>query len=138
MAQSVAGDVTGAELETALAGVPSLSRLLEVVVEAHGDRVAVLDSNTGASFTYKEFGRRVRATAYALQHQGVKSGDRVAIALPNGWQYAVTYFAIQAAGAVAVLVNIRFTEGEIEHVLSDSGSVVVVTDPELRAGIPSS
>ncbi len=29
--------------------------------------------------------------------------------MPNGWRYAVAYYGIQLAGAVAVLVNTRFT-----------------------------
>jgi acyl-CoA synthetase (AMP-forming)/AMP-acid ligase II len=47
--------------------------------------------------------------------------------LPNGWHYAVCYFGVQLAGAVAVLVNTRLTGTEIEHVLRDSGARLVLT-----------
>jgi len=137
MGQVGSDDIAAVEHEAALAGAPSLSRLLEIVVLAHAERTAVVDSSTGDVFTYAEFGERVRTAAQALQGLGIRPGDRVAIALPNSWQYAVTYFAVQAVGAVAVLVNIRFTVGEIEHVLSDSGSALVVTDAELRSRIPA-
>jgi len=124
------------EVERSLRDAPSLSAMLAVTVAAHGPRPALLDD--GVSFTYDEFDQRVRGTAFALQRLGVKAGDRVAIVLPNCWEYAVTYFAIQAAGAVAVLVNIRFAEGEIAHVLSDSGATVVVADETLSAKVPAS
>ncbi|MGO4202195.1 AMP-binding protein [Rhodococcus sp. TAF43] len=63
--------------------------MLAVTVAAHGPRPAILDA--GVSFTYNQFDQRVRDTAFTLQ--GVKAGDRVAIVLPNCWEYAVTYFA---------------------------------------------
>ncbi|HKD87731.1 MAG TPA: AMP-binding protein, partial [Streptosporangiaceae bacterium] len=46
-----------------------------------------------------------RQVARRLLHRGVRPGDRVALALPNGWRYAVAYGGVQLAGAVAVLVN---------------------------------
>src|SRR5262249_11738178 len=60
-------------------------------------------------------------------------GDRVAILLPNGWYYAVSYLGIQLAGAVAVLVNTRLAAPEIEYVLRDSGARLVITDDALGA-----
>lgn len=124
-----------AEHEAGLSAASTIPDLLSRTVAAYGSRPALLDG--AVAFTYAELESRVKDAAHALQVQGVAAGDRVAIALPNCWEYAVAYFATQAAGAVAVLVNIRFTETEIAHVLADSGSVVVITDADLVARIPA-
>jgi acyl-CoA synthetase (AMP-forming)/AMP-acid ligase II len=71
-----------------------------------------------------------------LRARGVRPGDRIALALPNGWRYAVAYYGVQLAGAVAVLVNTRFAAPEIEYVLADSGASYVVTDAELAPRVP--
>ncbi|HEX8007260.1 MAG TPA: AMP-binding protein, partial [Trebonia sp.] len=74
--------------------------------------------------------------ARRLRTRGVRPGDRVALALPNGWRYAVAYYGVQLAGAVAVLVNTRFAPPEIEYILADSGASFVVVDAELAGRMP--
>jgi acyl-CoA synthetase (AMP-forming)/AMP-acid ligase II len=77
-----------------------------------------------------------RRVARRLLARGVRPGDRVALALPNGWRYAVAYGGVQLAGAVAVLVNTRFTPPEIEYVLADSGARYTIVDTDTAARVP--
>jgi acyl-CoA synthetase (AMP-forming)/AMP-acid ligase II len=77
-----------------------------------------------------------RQVARRLLDRGVRPGDRVALALPNGWRYAVAYSGVQLAGAVAVLVNTRFAPPETEHVLSDSGASFTVVDGQTAGRVP--
>src|SRR5262249_53900710 len=77
-----------------------------------------------------------RRVARRLLDRGVRPGDRVALALPNGWRYAVAYYGVQLAGAVAVLVNTRFTPRENEYVLADSGAKYSVVDSDTAARVP--
>ena len=64
---------------------------------------------------------------------GIERGDRVGIRLPNGNAWALAFFGIQMFGAVAVPVNTRFTESEIEYVVTDSGASYVF---EPGTGLP--
>ena len=48
----------------------------------------------------------------------------------------MAYYGVQLAGAVAVLVNTRFTAPEIEYVLIDSGADFVVVDAGLAPRVP--
>ena len=48
-----------------------------------------------------------------------------ASACRNGNDWALAFFGIQMLGAVAVPVNTRFTESEIEYVVTDSGASFV-------------
>lgn len=114
---------------------PNLSALLARSCDAHPDRTALIDGET--SFTYNQLHDAISELAHELRARQIGPSDRVAIALPNCWQYVVGYFAIQAVGAVAVLVNIRFTGTEIRHVLGDSGTKLVITNDQLASGIDS-
>src|SRR5262249_17280131 len=100
----------------------NLATMLYDVAEEHGDREALVDGATRLDF--RAVLGRAKAIAAGLD---VEPGDRVAILLPNGWHYAVSYFGVQLAGAVAVLVNTRLAAPEIEYVLRDSGARLVIT-----------
>jgi long-chain acyl-CoA synthetase len=69
---------------------------------------------------------RATRVAGGLRAAGVQRGDRVAIRLPNGNDWALAFYGIQLAGAIAVPVNTRFTESEIEYVVSDSGATLTI------------
>src|SRR5579859_6332826 len=86
--------------------------------------------------THRQAASRARMVARRLAARGVRPGDRVALALPNGWRYAVTYLGIQLAGATAVLVNTRFAPPEIQYVLADSDACAAVVDAETSARVP--
>ena len=58
----------------------------------------------------------------ACRAAGLQRGDRAAIRLPNGVDWVLAFWGAQLAGVVAVPVNTRFTESEVEYVVSDSGA----------------
>ncbi|MFI5500728.1 class I adenylate-forming enzyme family protein [Nocardia asteroides] len=59
----------------------------------------------------------------------VRTGDRVAIMLPNVVQWPVCWLAILKAGGVVVPVNSSYQRADLEFVLRDSGARVLITDP---------
>ena len=64
--------------------------------------------------TYGELADLVLRTAGGLRAQGVGRGANVAVACPTGIDAVVAYLGVQAAGAVAVMVNHRNTMPECE------------------------
>ena len=98
------------------------------------DSPALVEEQT--VLTHRQAAARARTVAGRLAARGVRPGDRVALALPNGWRYAVAYYGVQLAGATAVLVNTRFAPPEIEYVLADSGACAAVVDAETAARVP--
>ena len=68
-----------------------------------------------------------RGSPAACAISGIERGDRVAIRLGNGLDWCLAFFGIQLAGAIAVPVNTRFSESEVEYVITDSGSKFVCT-----------
>jgi long-chain acyl-CoA synthetase len=88
------------------------------------ERVAYV--SVGANLTYGELARKATAFAAFLQSVGVKPGERVAIMLPNTFQYPVALFGVLKAGAVVVNVNPLYTVRELAHQLKDSGAQTIV------------
>jgi long-chain acyl-CoA synthetase len=88
------------------------------------------------TWSFAETMRHVDALAAALVHRfGVAPGDRVAIAMRNYPEWIVAFGAITSVGAVAVSLNAWWTADETDFGLRDSGSRVLIADPEraLRA-----
>jgi acyl-CoA synthetase (AMP-forming)/AMP-acid ligase II len=86
----------------------------EAIVEDEGERI-----------TYRELWDRSARIAGGLRALGIERGDRVAIRFINGLDWCLAFFGIQLAGAIAVPVNTRFSEPEVDYVITDSGSKYV-------------
>ncbi len=121
--------------DLASASAPTVGALLLRSARRWPDSPFLVEKQT--TLTHRQAAALARAAARRLAARGVRPGDRVALALPNGWRYAVAYYAVQLAGATAVLVNTRFAPPEIEHVLEDSGACAVVVDGETAARVPA-
>ncbi|MCU1309318.1 MAG: AMP-dependent synthetase and ligase [Candidatus Angelobacter sp.] len=78
--------------------------------------------------SYAEFAELVGITAKNLVAVGIRPGEVVAIYMPNGWEYAVSYHAITLAGAVPTLLNPSYREREARYQLENSGAVALITD----------
>lgn len=102
----------------------SLVEYFDECTTRYADRVAYISA--GARLTYAALARKAEAFAAYLQSLGVKPGERVAIMLPNSFQYPVTLFGALKAGAIVVNVNPLYTPRELAHQLKDSGAETIV------------
>jgi long-chain acyl-CoA synthetase len=71
------------------------------------------------------------AFAVALQERGVQRGDRIAMYLQNVPQVPLTVLAAWKCGAVIVPCNPMLRERELQKILLDSGSRVLVCQDDL-------
>jgi len=105
--------------------IKSLKALIEDCCQRYADRIAY--RCMGTSLTYAQLDAQSRAFgAWLQQRAGLKSGDRLAIMLPNVLQYPVAMFGAIRAGLTVVNTNPLYTVSELEHQLKDSGAVAVV------------
>jgi long-chain acyl-CoA synthetase len=80
-----------------------------------------------ARMSYGEWDRTSRAFAAFLREElGCRSGDRLAIMLPNMLAYPVAFLGALRAGLIAVNVNPLYTPRELKEQLVDSGASVIV------------
>ncbi|MBI5604237.1 MAG: long-chain-fatty-acid--CoA ligase [Deltaproteobacteria bacterium] len=103
----------------------NLANILELQAVKRPEKTAVLFGVKG--YTYAHLNEEANRMANALISLGVQKGDRVAMWLPNCPEFITTFFGIIKTGAVVVPLNILFKAREIEYLLSNSGSKVLVT-----------
>ncbi len=96
---------------------------------------AIAVETPAGACSYAELLERARASAGELAARGAGRGERVAIALPAGLDFACALHACLLLGAVAVPVDLRL--GERERAAIVDGAAVVVDEP-LRAGAAGS
>lgn len=84
------------------------------------------------AYSYAELHRESNRLAHGLRADGLGPGDRVAYLGKESVQYYATVFACAKIGAVLVPVNFRLTGTEVEHILRDSHSALLIVDADLR------
>ncbi len=107
---------------------PSIVAVLAEACDKFRDRPAF--RNFGKTISFDDVDRLSAAFASYLLHElKLKSGDRVALMLPNVLQYPIAIFGVLRAGLTVVNTNPLYTPRELRHQLVDSGaSAIVVID----------
>jgi long-chain acyl-CoA synthetase len=80
--------------------------------------------------SHREYLKRTERLAAGLAAQGVKSGDRVAVAARNCLEFADLYGATALIGAIMLPVNWRLSADEMAYVLADGAPTLVIVGPE--------
>lgn len=80
--------------------------------------------------TYAQAHAQVNAIANWLFRQGVKPGDRVAIAMRNYPEWLLIYWASVSIGVAVVGMNAWWVTDELEYAMKDSAPKVVFCDEE--------
>ncbi|MCX5268384.1 AMP-binding protein [Streptomyces sp. NBC_00199] len=70
--------------------------------------------------------------AGVLADHGVRAGDRVLLALPDGVAWVAAFLGVARLGAVAVLVNPELPAAEHAFIAEDSAAVLCLTGPGLE------
>lgn len=72
--------------------------------------------------TYAELWRRVSAITGFFRAHGLNRGDRVALLIENSVDYVAAYYAVLAAGGVAVALNTAARERDLQNWITHSGA----------------
>ena len=108
---------------------PSPSTLLEILQHADPDRTAMVVPEFGIRVTYASLLKQVVAMADALAAAGIRRGNRVAMALPNGLPTVVSFLAASIAGTAAPL-NPAYRHDEFAFFLEDTNARVLLCPAE--------
>lgn len=98
------------------------------------DRVAVRFGDR--TWTYRELDEAVSAAAAVLLERGLRPGERVAAYGHNSDAYLIGFLGCARAGLVHVPVNHHLAGDDLDYQLRQSGSVLVLSDPQLRDRLP--
>jgi acyl-CoA synthetase (AMP-forming)/AMP-acid ligase II len=113
----------------------TLADTLERTADLHPDREAIVYPAKDQQWTYAEFDRKANRLANALADLGVEKGDRVSTMLFNGSEIALTVYACAKLGAVFNPLNYRLPAGEVEFIVNDAESKVLVYEADTREAV---
>ena len=85
--------------------------------------------------THAEVADRAARIAGGLQKLGVKQGDSVCILMRNDIAFIEAAYAAMRLGAYAVPVNWHFKPDEVNYVLKDSGTSVLICHADMLHGL---
>ncbi|MET7982723.1 acyl-CoA synthetase [Streptomyces sp. NPDC005281] len=88
------------------------------------------------SWTYAELDEAVSRAATVLLDEGLSPGDRVGAYGHNSDAYLIGFLACARAGLVHVPVNQNLTGDDLAYIVGQSGSSLVLTDPDLAGRLP--
>jgi len=99
-------------------------------VEQSPDYEAVVTSSR--RWTYGELAAEAEVLATRLLQEGFRLGDSLAIYIPNGFDFIMTFLALARSGFVAVPLNVNYQAGELRGYLQHSGVRAVITEEKRR------
>ena len=93
-----------------------------------------LDGNR--ALTYAQLSDQVRMVRNVLYKKGIRRKDRVALYSANSVEFVVVYMAVVSLGAIIIPVNSSLVDREVDFILRDSETKLLVTDTPLQVEAP--
>ncbi len=94
------------------------------------ERVAVVEGKTET--TYRHLDQLIRRCAGRLIEKGGHGRETVALLVPNGLDFAVSYFGALAAGKSVLPLNPALSHEELSFIVGDAGVETLVASPALH------
>jgi fatty-acyl-CoA synthase len=118
--------------ETTLIGL-TIGDLFDQIVQAHGDRDALVDRGQGLRYSYTALRAAVDNAARAFRALGLRKGERLGIWAPNRAEWVITQFATPKLGVIMVNINPAYQSAELEYALRQSGISTLVLAPGFKS-----
>ncbi len=90
------------------------------------DKAAYIMAETGETVTFGELEDRANQIAHALRDLGLKVGDTFAIFAENSARFFEICWAAQRSGLYYVAISSRLTAPEVEYIIKDSNSRLLI------------
>ena len=107
----------------------NVAQILETAANLFPEKTAILFEDQ--AITYRQLNAAANRLTNALTANGIQPGSRVALYLTNIPAFAICYYAILKAGAIAVSVNPMLKAYELKYILNDCRAAVLFTVGEL-------
>lgn len=106
----------------------TVGELLEWSRANYPDKLGLIFKEKNHYWTFTEFDEKANQFANALIQLGVGKGDVVSTFLYNSSEFALTQFATAKIGAIFNPINYRLTAAELQYILNNAESKVLVFD----------
>ena len=110
----------------------NIGDLLQQRTRENPSKTFLISENDGRSWSYNDFSVAVDRTTGLLAARGIGKGDVVSLLMPNSPEYVIAYFACFMIGAIAGPVNSMLKPAEVEWVIRNSESKLVLAESSLQ------
>ena len=118
----------------ATADMNIIQALEHTASEAPGKEALILDDKR---VTYGELDAASNRVANALLGMGMKRGAHVAILMSHSPNWVINYFGVIKGGGIAVLLNTALKAPELDILLRDSDSQILITEKKFSRMLSS-
>ncbi|MBI1359548.1 MAG: AMP-binding protein [Alphaproteobacteria bacterium] len=111
----------------------TMPELIRAYANERPQHTAIVDGER--TLTYAQLDELVDRTAAALQRDGVRSRDTVAICGPSSLEYVATFLGILRAGAVVCPLSPSSTPEQLAAMVRDCGARLIFLDDAVSAAL---
>lgn len=111
----------------------TVHNFLEEAARKSPDSVALISSahlpvlgRQASTMTYAELDRLSGSLAAALIDMGLKTGDRVALVMPNIAAFVISYYGVLKAGGVVAATNPTYPADKMAYQINDCDAEIVI------------
>lgn len=106
--------------------IEPLPHMFKKIFNKYANNIAIICMNK--SMTFDDINILSDKCAWILSNRcNLKKGDRLAIMLPNIFQFPIFFIATQKLGIICVNINPLYTPREISHILNNSEAQALIT-----------
>ena len=110
----------------------SVGEYTSKVFEKYRDNEALVYVEDNRRYTYEKLNYEVDMIAKSFISIGVKKGDHIALLSSNSPEWIIIFLATLKIGAVSVCLNVSATEEELDYMLKQSEStILIVSDKDM-------
>ncbi len=110
--------------------VPRTFAAFLTLILTHGDKSALVDSQTGVTYTYRELVERIQSLATRL---AIAPGERVLLYKLSQLDWVVLFFAVQLRGGIVVPVDDRVGDEFVVKVVEQTEPVYFFTSEQSQS-----
>ena len=112
-----------------------IKQMLEKTASEVPQKTAIVFGSQRVS--YRELDETSNRIANALIDVGLQKGDHVAILMPNRPEWIINYFGVVKAGGITVTLDPRLKVPELNSLLRDSDSKILITERRVSQTLSS-
>ncbi|MFA3790048.1 long-chain-fatty-acid--CoA ligase [Aliiglaciecola sp. SL4] len=90
--------------------------------------VSVTADNPRHRYTYKDFAKRTRQLANALESMGVEFGDRIGTLAWNDYRHLELYYGISGTGMVCHMINPKLFPEQVNYIINHAEDKILFVD----------
>jgi fatty-acyl-CoA synthase len=110
----------------------TISGVLDNAAENWPDKEALVVTDQGVRWSWRELRDRARRLAAGLLAIGLEPGDRIGMLAPNRAEWLLAQFGSAYAGLILVNINPAYRLSELEYALSKVGCRGLITETKFK------